>query len=135
DHGEVRIQLAELLEDLDAVHLRHADVEEYQIRPVVLRDRQGIGARAGGFHRVSLRAEVLVEDLEHRRLVVYEQEASLSLRHGSLHRVGNDSTNSAPGPPLAMSRTLPPCAAAAAWATHSPRPVPDGVVEPTGSEI
>src|SRR5207249_11081767 len=126
DHGEVRIELAELLEDLDTVHPRHADVEEHQIGPVVLRDRQGIGARAGGLHRVSLRAEVLVEDLEHRRLVVYEQEASQTLRHGTLHRVGNDSTNSAPGPPLAMSRTLPPRASAMGWATHSPSPVPAG---------
>ena len=110
DHGQARVEVTELLQDFDAVHAGHADVEEDQIGPVVARRRKRIGPRAGGFDRIPLRAEVLAEDLEHGRLVVHEQEASqsLRLRHGTLHRVGSDSTNSAPGPPLATSRTLPP---------------------------
>ena len=59
---------------VEAVHLRHHDVEEDQIRDRALRDGDGVLAASRGEQTVAVALERLIEDLEVGGIVVNQQD-------------------------------------------------------------
>ena len=77
---------ADALGDLLAEHLRHHDVGQQQVdRAVVLGgELERLGAAAGGQHRVAVVVEDPARDLEHRRLVLDDEDRlAAAARRGS----------------------------------------------------
>ena len=59
---------------LEAVHARHHDVEQHQVRHRAGRNREGVAAAAGGEQPVAPPLERLIEDLQIRGVVVDQQD-------------------------------------------------------------
>ena len=73
DDGERFVALADRLQELYAVHVRHRVIGHHGIRPVDL--RQGLGCRTRGDAVVPALFRQLVQCEEHRGLVVNQKQA------------------------------------------------------------
>ncbi len=81
DHHHVRVLGAEPVEDVEAVHGRHLDVEEDEVRWVLGVRRQRGGPVLGVPHLVALVLQHLAERLTDPRLVVDDEDPRGVLLH------------------------------------------------------
>ena len=114
----------DLAEDLEAVHVRQADVEQHDVRVLVLDDVQGglAGPGAEDLHLAPLEGEPEPDRLHDVRLVVDDQDAHQAGSGGP--SAGTTRVKVLPWPGRLSTSIVPPCAWAIASAVGSPSPTP-----------
>jgi hypothetical protein len=74
-HGHVVTALAEGLEELQAVHLGHLDIEDHRVRRALRHPGEGLVPSSRLLHPVSLVLQDHVEAVADRCLVVHYQDS------------------------------------------------------------
>src|SRR5262249_27333417 len=110
------------LRRLDAVHARHPDVHQHDVRQYALREVDRLGSVAGFTDDVDVRVSVEdhAEAVADERLVVAEQDAD---RHSGTDATGSRATTRKPPESIRSAWTVPPKAAARSRIPIRPRPL------------
>ena len=126
--GQADPRGAQALAHLQATHAGQHHVEQHHRGRVgglalavqALRQRQAVGPRAGHMHHMAFGAQAALQKIGHAAVVFH---------HQNVHAVfpccqGRRRHTVVPCPALDVRLSEPPCAAARAWASGSPKPVP-----------
>ena len=81
DDRERGTQSEDSLEDLHAIHSRHHEIEEHEIRRIMLDQRQGIPAVLSEFHAIASGREILLHDANDRVVIVDDEDTGRLARH------------------------------------------------------
>src|SRR5207245_2058994 len=114
----------ELRNRVDAVHPRHLEVKQDDVRP------RGLGGGhpllRGSGHSNHLKVPVVLEDgdqsLTHHRVIVHDEDAN----HAVPSRRGTEATTDVPPPGRLSTRSVPPSSRARSRMPRIPTPPPDG---------
>ena len=124
DHGGLRVDLAELLLELHAVHAGHLDVQQHHLVAVLLHGPQRFRGVLRRLHFVTVLAEPLAEGVAGRKLVVHDQDACSLAVHGDCWSPSQSSLAFAgpagPHPSATGGSSCRPARAAAAAADGTP---------------
>src|SRR5438128_5438088 len=78
DDRERGTQSEDSLEDLHAIYSRHHEIEEHEIRRIMLDQRQGIPAVLSEFHAIASGREILLHDGKDRVVIVDDEDTGPS---------------------------------------------------------
>src|SRR5262249_35115359 len=143
-HGQVVVDLPDLVERGDAVHAWQHDVDDGRVERHRAKEVETFVRRRGQAHLVALARQQGLEDLTHDLLVVDNQNRSgshLFSRGFAPHNVpssyvrvpatrvaaaasGRRSENRVPWPTTLSQVMLPPCSCTIPYVIESPSPVP-----------
>src|SRR3984957_18142152 len=128
DDDRRRGPAADPVNDLGAVHVGQAKVEDDRVGPLAGNCREARGAVARGRHLVVARGQVDPQRAEDRRLVVDDEDAghwsTPSVARTPLTRAGSVTLTVRPPPGVSTATIVPPIASANPLATASPSPTP-----------
>ena len=122
---------ADRADDLQAIKVRQAKVEQHQVRPVARIGLERFLPGRGPLHPKVVLAQVGLHGANERRLVVHHQNPrAAALAHvtglSTASPSGKEKVKRAPPPGRFSTQIRPPCASTRPLATASPRPRPAG---------
>src|SRR5262249_13707798 len=129
-HGGLGTDSLELREGVESIRAGHPDVEEDQVRALVLQPRNGFLRRSSHGDPVPLVLQHAAQGLLDRPLVVDDEDVlrghqaeTRSAVAADTRSPGSSITNRLPWGALSSTQMVPPWSATIWWTMESPRPI------------